>query len=124
MQGTKSSFDRYIGALRWLSTTGLRWLVQLYYAKQPMFWLPAGWLPYYAEFMISLPRAPLGSVSIQAWLLACAAVISLVWDAGVGVVDLVRAAKLKNGKAKEKTKEKPFGGRIEEKDEQRQKKEL
>jgi hypothetical protein len=46
-----------------------------------MFWLPQGWVPYYAEWLLSFPRAPLGSVSIQAWVLACGAVILLISDA-------------------------------------------
>lgn len=54
-----------------------------------MFWLPKGWFPYYAEWLLSFPRAPLGSISIQAWTLACAAVILLVSDALVAVVALV-----------------------------------
>ena len=43
-----------------------------------MFWIPKGWVPYYAEWLLSFPRAPLGSISIQAWFLACTAVIILV----------------------------------------------
>lgn len=54
-----------------------------------MFWLPKGWVPYYAEWLLSFPRAPLGSVSIQAWSLACAAVVLLVSDAIVAVIALV-----------------------------------
>jgi hypothetical protein len=54
-----------------------------------MFWLPQGWVPYYAEWLLSFPRAPLGSVSIQAWVLACGAVILLVSDAIVAMIRLV-----------------------------------
>lgn len=46
-----------------------------------MFWLPHGWFPYYAEWLISFPRAPLGSVSVASWQLACTGVIALVKDA-------------------------------------------
>lgn len=45
-------------------------------------------MPYYAEWLLSFPRAPLGSVSVQAWALACGAVILLVSDAVVGVIAL------------------------------------
>lgn len=58
-----------------------------------MFYLPKGWVPYYAEWLLSFPRAPLGSVSIQAWALACGAVILLVSDAVVAVVALGDASK-------------------------------
>jgi len=54
-----------------------------------MFWLPQGWMPYYAEWLLSFPRAPLGSVSIQAWVLACGVVILLVSDAITATIGLV-----------------------------------
>jgi hypothetical protein len=43
-----------------------------------MFWLPYGWFPYYAEWIISFPRAPLGSVSAPSWQLACSGVMTLL----------------------------------------------
>jgi len=46
-----------------------------------MFWLPAGWFPYYVEWVLSFPRAPLGSVSIVSWQTACAGVVLLFSDA-------------------------------------------
>lgn len=46
-----------------------------------MFYIPAGWLPYYVEWILSFPRAPLGSVSINIWGIACASMIGLVADA-------------------------------------------
>jgi hypothetical protein len=57
-----------------------------------MFWIPKGWVPYYAEWLLSFPRAPLGSISIQAWSLACAAMILLVSDALVATIALVVGA--------------------------------
>ena len=85
---TKVSFDRTVSALRWLGTNGLRMFLQFWYARQPIFWLPKGWMPYYAEWLLSFPRAPLGSISIQAWSLACAAMILLVSDALVALTAL------------------------------------
>ena len=46
-----------------------------------MFWIPAGWVPYYVEWILSFPRAPLGSVSINVWGIACASMIALVAEA-------------------------------------------
>ena len=46
-----------------------------------MFWIPAGWVPYYVEWILSFPRAPLGSVSINVWGIACASTIALVAEA-------------------------------------------
>jgi hypothetical protein len=62
--------------------------LQFWYSKQAMFWIPKGLVPYYAEWLLSFPRAPLGSISIQAWGLACGAVILLVSDAIVALVAL------------------------------------
>ena len=60
-----------------------------------MFWIPKGWAPYYAEWLLSFPRAPLGSISIQAWALACGAIILLVSDAITAIVGLVLTSKTK-----------------------------
>lgn len=68
-----------------------------------MFWLPQGWMPYYAEWLISFPRAPLGSVSIQAWQLACSSVILLVSDAVVAVIGLFMEASAKSAQKPQKT---------------------
>jgi hypothetical protein len=54
-----------------------------------MFWLPYGWFPYYLEWFLSFPRAPLGSVSIVAWQWACAGVLTLLSEtitAALGVI--------------------------------------
>lgn len=68
-----------------------------------MFWLPHGWFPYYAEWIISFPRAPMGSVSVASWQLACTGVITLVVDTITAVLSLVAAAlQGKQGKQAEK----------------------
>lgn len=89
LQSTKSTFDSRIGKVRFLLTTALRMVLQFWYSKQPMFWIPKGWLPYYAEWILSFPKAPLGAVSIQMWFIACGSVISLVGEAVVAVFALV-----------------------------------
>lgn len=43
------------------------------------------------EWILSFPRAPQGSISIQVWSIACASVISLVAEAVVAVYALVNA---------------------------------
>lgn len=57
-----------------------------------MFWLPHGWFPYYAEWIISFPRAPMGSVSVASWQLACTGVITFVADTITAILSLVSAA--------------------------------
>jgi hypothetical protein len=63
----------------------------MWFAKEPMFWIPAGWVPYYVEWVLSFPRAPVGSVSINVWGIACASMLALasegvaaVWVLGTG----------------------------------------
>lgn len=56
-----------------------------------MFWLPHGWFPYYAEWLLSFPRAPLGSVSVASWQLACTSIIMLAKDVIEAVIRFVLA---------------------------------
>ncbi|KAJ4357722.1 GET complex subunit get1 [Didymosphaeria variabile] len=77
----QSTFTSTISTLRWLGTQGARFLLQMYFAKSPMFWIPAGWVPYYVEWILSFPRAPLGSVSINVWGIACASTLVLASEA-------------------------------------------
>lgn len=73
-----------------------------------MFWIPQGWVPYYAEWLLSFPRAPLGSISIQAWMAACAAAILLVSDAIVAIIGLFISARTGTT---QKGKPEPMAGR-------------
>lgn len=79
--------------LRWLGTNGLRYLLQFWYSKQALFWLPQGWVPSYIEWLLAFPRAPTGSISIQVWGIACASIIAMLSDALVALFALVRASK-------------------------------
>jgi hypothetical protein len=90
IQASRSNFDRIANALRWLSTNGLRYLLQFWYSKQAMFWLPQGWVPGYVEWLLAFPRAPTGSISIQVWGIACASVIAMFSDAIVASYALVQ----------------------------------
>ncbi|KAJ5718136.1 CHD5-like protein [Penicillium malachiteum] len=74
----KTSFDWAVKTARWLSTNGLKMFLQFWYSKTPVFALPDGWLPYYVEWILSFPRAPLGSVSIHVWNNVCATAIAVI----------------------------------------------
>ena len=82
----KSSFDWTVKIARWLSTTGLKIFLQFWYSKTPVFALPAGWLPYAVEWILSFPRAPLGHVSIQVWSNVCATAIAVAGEIIGGVI--------------------------------------
>ncbi|KAJ5176392.1 Protein g.t1.c1 [Penicillium canariense] len=85
----KSSFDWSVKSARWLSTNGLKIFLQFWYSKTPVFALPAGWFPYYVEWVLSFPRAPLGAVSIQVWSNVCATAVSFIGDIIGSVVVLI-----------------------------------
>ena len=98
---SKTSFDLTVKTGRWLGTNGLKFFLQFWYSKVPIFDLPQGWVPWYVEWILSFPRAPLGTVSIQVWGAACAATISVAGDAVGSVV-----VSLKTTKAGQKGSEK------------------
>ncbi|KAI1846438.1 hypothetical protein JX266_007335, partial [Neoarthrinium moseri] len=91
---TKTKFDSTVGVVRWSLTRGLKIVLPLWYSRQPMFWLPKGWFPYYVEWILSFPRAPLGSISIVSWQMACTGVIMLVSDTITAVLGLILGARL------------------------------
>ncbi|KAM3478859.1 hypothetical protein MY5147_001998 [Beauveria neobassiana] len=106
LEASRASFDKYLSAVRFLVTRAPQYVLPFWYAKEPMLWLPHGWFPYYAEWIISFPRGPMGSVSIASWQLACTTVIVLVSDMLRGLIQLFfssRAAAVPS-----KTKEAPF----------------
>ncbi|KAI0406270.1 CHD5-like protein-domain-containing protein [Xylaria palmicola] len=89
----KAKFDRTAGAIRWSATSGVKFVLPWIYGKEAMFWLPSGWFPYYVEWILSFPRAPLGSISIVSWQTACAAAVLLFSDAIKGGLALALGAK-------------------------------
>lgn len=95
IQSSRSTFDKAMAAARWLCTNGLRALLQFWYQKEPMFWMPKRWVPIYIEWILSFPRAPIGSVSIQMWAISCGTVIRLVGTALVAAWVLMQTSKEK-----------------------------
>ncbi|KAK4610290.1 hypothetical protein CLAFUW4_14134 [Fulvia fulva] len=92
----RSTFDSIVSKLRWVGTQGVNFLLTTYYAKQPMFWLPQGWVPYHAEWVLSLPRAPLGSISVNVWAIACGSVIAML-SQGIVALWALRSGEVKSG---------------------------
>lgn len=85
VQDTKAKFDKTANVFRWLGTNGMRYLLQFWFSRQALFWLPQGWVPGYVEWLLAFPRAPKGSISIQLWGIACASVISMCSEAIVAM---------------------------------------
>jgi hypothetical protein len=71
----------------------------MYFAKEPLFWLPQGWVPYPVEWVLSLTAAPLGSVSVNVWGIACASMIHMVSEMVMAIWTL-RAGEVKEGPRK------------------------
>lgn len=86
VSSTRSGFDTKATVIRWTSTTGLRFGLQFWHAKTPIFTYPRGWVPWYVEWAMAFPRCPSGGVSINVWSAACATVISLVGDSVIYAV--------------------------------------
>lgn len=123
IQASRSNFDRIANILRWISTNGLRYLLQFWFSKQPLFWLPQGWVPSYVEWLLAFPRAPTGSISIQVWGMACVSVISMLSEAVVALYTLVQRQKQPQQRQKEEpmafesSTSKTDGATVEEKKE-------
>ncbi|KEF59829.1 uncharacterized protein A1O9_04677 [Exophiala aquamarina CBS 119918] len=93
VSSTRGSFDTKAGIVRWLSTTGLRFALQWWHAKTPVFTYPRGWFPWYVEWVLGFPRCPYGGVSINVWSTACGTAIALVSDVIVYIVLYVQESK-------------------------------
>jgi hypothetical protein len=94
---TKAKFDRTAGIIRWSATSGVKFILPWIYGKEAMFWLPRGWFPYYVEWILSFPRAPLGSISIVSWQTACAGAVLFFSDAIKAILALALGAKAVQG---------------------------
>ncbi|KAK6910865.1 protein GET1 [Kwoniella mangroviensis CBS 8886] len=72
---SKSSFTTKFKSFIWVITFGSKLILVWWYRKQPVFWLPQGWVPYPVAWLISFPSAPIGSVSSGAWSAVCTRVL-------------------------------------------------
>ncbi|KAI0018285.1 CHD5-like protein-domain-containing protein [Xylariomycetidae sp. FL0641] len=108
-EDAKARFDRNVAIIRWISTSGVKFILPWIYGKEPMFWLPRGWFPYYVEWVLSFPRAPLGSVSIVSWQTACTAVVTLLSDTITAILGLALEA-LEAKAANAKKQKQPVNG--------------
>ncbi|KAI4172226.1 MAG: hypothetical protein LQ343_003661 [Gyalolechia ehrenbergii] len=102
LKAFRDIFNQAVTVARWLGTNGLRFFLQFWFAKRPMFWMPRGWVPGYVEFLLSFPRAPRGSVSIQVWGIACGTVMHLVGAAGAAGWFLAQKRTEQEGRGKQK----------------------
>ncbi|PHH91815.1 hypothetical protein CDD83_10238 [Cordyceps sp. RAO-2017] len=102
LESSRAKFDNYLTVIRLLLTKLPQYFLPFWYGKEPMFWLPHGWFPYYAEWIISFPSAPMGSVSAPSWQLACSGFITLVSEFISFLVAALVSQPAKAGPATEK----------------------
>ncbi|EFE31483.1 retrograde vesicle-mediated transport protein Get1, putative [Trichophyton benhamiae CBS 112371] len=111
LNAMKVSFDWTIKTVRWASTTGITIILQFWFSKSPIYDLPRGWFPWQVEWILSFPRAPLGTVSIQVWGGACGTVIALVGGAVAAIVPALKSSKQSKGPAVAQKTGTPRGSR-------------
>ncbi|KGB76293.2 protein GET1 [Cryptococcus deuterogattii R265] len=80
LSSSRSSFSKKFNTLLWLMTTGAQFLLSWWFRKQPIFWLPEGWVPYPVAWLVSFPSAPIGSVSSGAWGAICRCVLNTLQE--------------------------------------------
>ncbi|KAL0247353.1 protein GET1 [Cryptococcus tetragattii IND107] len=80
VSSSRSSFSKKFSTLLWLMTTGAQFLLSWWFRKQPIFWLPEGWVPYPVAWLLSFPSAPIGSVSSGAWGAICRCVLNTLQE--------------------------------------------
>ncbi|KIJ39946.1 hypothetical protein M422DRAFT_32546 [Sphaerobolus stellatus SS14] len=76
MAATKSSYSLRFKAGLWLVTSGSLYVVGWMYGKQAVFFLPPGWFGP-SQWLLALPFAPLGSVSVGVWQMSCRRVLKI-----------------------------------------------
>ncbi|KAI5813967.1 hypothetical protein BZA77DRAFT_320249 [Pyronema omphalodes] len=60
IQTSRTSFDSRAGMFRWVITVGFRMFLQFWFSRQPMFWIPQGWVPSVIEWGSILPSCSYG----------------------------------------------------------------
>ena len=56
----RARFDQVFSALFFAVTSGAQWGIVWWYRRQPVVWMPAGWMPAYAESLLNVGGAPKG----------------------------------------------------------------
>ncbi|KAG0221448.1 GET complex subunit get1 [Mortierella sp. GBA43] len=89
---TKASFEIKFKSFLWFVTSGLQFLMILWYRRVPVFFLPKGWFGP-SEIVLSMPFAERGSISIAVWFFVCRKFVYLFAANLAEFVPAVRALK-------------------------------
>ncbi|CAN6672882.1 hypothetical protein TRVA0_047S00606 [Trichomonascus vanleenenianus] len=71
LNSSKTMVKRLVSAALFLLTTGSSVMLRIKHRKSAVFWLPEGIAPHSVVWGLGLTSAPLGSVSVSIWLMAC-----------------------------------------------------
>jgi hypothetical protein len=95
----RAQFDRALSTLLYVITSGLQWAIVWWYRREPVFWMPAGWVPRGMDRWLSFGGAPrgesipsrskahalnnasssvAGSVSVTVWSIVCKKVAGIL----------------------------------------------
>ncbi|KAJ2509118.1 GET complex subunit get1 [Coemansia sp. RSA 2052] len=66
----RTAFELYVNLVLRVVVYGSRAVLNIYNYRTPVFYVPANWF-YPALWFLSLPTAPMGSVSVSVWSFAC-----------------------------------------------------
>ncbi|KAG0076094.1 GET complex subunit get1 [Linnemannia elongata] len=89
---SKASFEMKFKGLLWFITSGLQFLMVAWYRRSPVFYLPMRWFGP-AEWVLSMPFAERGSVSITIWFYFCRKFITLLASNLAEFIPAVKALK-------------------------------
>ncbi|KAG0286408.1 GET complex subunit get1 [Linnemannia gamsii] len=89
---SKASFEVKFKGLLWFITNGIQFLMVAWYRRSPVFFLPMRWFGP-AEWVLSMPFAELGSVSITIWFYFCRKFVTLLASNLAEFIPAVKALK-------------------------------
>ncbi|KAI5454146.1 GET complex subunit get1 [Naganishia albida] len=67
----RAQFDRGFSTFLYVITSGLQWALIWWYRREPVFWIPAGWVPRNLDRWLCFGGGPRGSVSVTIWSIVC-----------------------------------------------------
>ncbi|KAF9903575.1 GET complex subunit get1 [Linnemannia zychae] len=89
---SKASFEMKFKGLLWFITSGIQFFMVAWFRRSPVFYLPMRWFGP-AEWILSMPFAERGSVSISIWFYFCRKFITLLASNLAEFIPAVKALK-------------------------------
>ncbi|KAG0206149.1 GET complex subunit get1 [Mortierella sp. NVP41] len=89
---SKAAFEMKFKGLLWFITSGIQFLMVAWYRRSPVFYLPMRWFGP-AEWVLSMPFAERGSVSITIWFYFCRKFFTLLASNLAEFIPAIKALK-------------------------------